>query len=361
MTHITLDHLTKRFGSVTAVDDLHLEVESGTMLALLGPSGCGKTTTLRMIAGLVEPTEGDVLFDGRSMLTVPTEKRGAVMVFQKHLLFPTMTVAGNVGFGLRMQRKPKAEINARVAEMLELVRLPDIGERKAHELSGGQQQRVALARALIVRPRLLLLDEPLANLDANLRIEMRELIRSVLTETGITSIFVTHDQEEAVMLADQVALMLSGVLQQHSRPVDFYERPRNAAVARFFRNPNTIEGTRDGSTVATAAGALDIDSDRVPSHDGRVTISVRPEDVEVVRGANGGQNHVKATVLTSVYMGTRREVVVSLGESHWHLEVPADSPVAEGEVITLRLPPEKIWLLAAADTAAETADDRPAR
>ena len=246
MTTVTLQNLTRRFGDSVAVNRLNLAIESGEMVAFLGPSGCGKTTTLRMITGLLLPSEGDVRFNGKSMLTVPTEKRGAVMVFQKHLLFPTMNVAQNVGFGLRMQGVKQSEIDARVSEMLGLVRLPGFEKRSAHELSGGQQQRIALARALIVQPNVLLLDEPLANLDANLRLEMRELIRTVQRDLRITTIFVTHDQEEAVMLADRVALMFDGVLQQYDTPQAFYDRPRTVAIARFFRNDNFLPGTKQG-------------------------------------------------------------------------------------------------------------------
>jgi ABC-type Fe3+/spermidine/putrescine transport system ATPase subunit len=345
MTRVQLVDLSRTFGSVTAVDDLNLEVASGEMVALLGPSGCGKTTTLRMIAGLLEPSSGDVLFDGRSMLSVRTERRGAVMVFQKHLLFPTMTVAGNVGFGLRMQKVAKRDIARRAAEMLELVRLPGMGDRKAHELSGGQQQRVALARALIVRPRVLLLDEPLANLDANLRIEMRELIRSIQAETGITSLFVTHDQEEAVMLADRVALMLSGVLQQFGKPSDFYERPRSTEVAKFFRNVNALPGVRHGDHVTTAAGELAIDPRRVEAGDGSVIVTIRPEDIAIVNGDVAPANTVAAEVLANVYVGTRSHLVVGIAGREWHLEGPADAPYSKGEVLRLHLAPDRIWLL----------------
>ncbi|MEX0699452.1 MAG: ABC transporter ATP-binding protein [Acidimicrobiia bacterium] len=347
MTRVTLNHLTRRFGSLTAVKDLCLQAEPGEMVALLGPSGSGKTTTLRMIAGLLEPTSGDVLFGGHSMSSVPAEKRRAVMVFQKHLLFPTMSVAGNIGFGLRMQRVSKTEIDSRVAEMLELVRLAGIGERRAHELSGGQQQRVALARALIVRPRVLLLDEPLANLDTNLRVEMRGLIRSIHAATGVTSIFVTHDHEEAVMLADQVALMFSGSLQQYGPPSDFYQRPRSTEVARFFRNPNRLPGVRAGSRVDTPVGRLTIDPDRVERLRGPVVVTVRPEDVAIVDGTKSEPNLVEAEILTSIYMGTRRQLVVLLGGTEWHVEAPANTSFADGATVMLRLAPERIWLLPA--------------
>ena len=344
MTRVRLDHLTRWFGSTVAVDDLNVEVESGEMVALLGPSGAGKTTTLRMIAGLLEPSSGDVLFDGESMLRVRAERRGAVMVFQTQLLFPTMTVAGNIGFGLRMRKVSRPEIDQRVEEMLDLVQLQGLGDRRAHELSGGQQQRVALARALIVRPRVLLLDEPLANLDANLRIEMRQLIRSVQAETGITSIFVTHDQEEAVMLADRVALILSGVLHQFGEPSEFYERPRSPLIARFFRNTNTLRGIRSGSTVKTEARDLIIDPDRCEPTEGPVLLTVRPEDLEVVTGAGDPVNVVRAEVRANVYVGTGRRIVASLGDSEWHLRAPTDASYATGDMIHLRLPRDKIWL-----------------
>ena len=207
MTQVAIKELTKVYPGADApsVDNLTLDIGSGDLAALLGPSGCGKTTTMKMIAGLLPPTAGDVAFDGRSVLNDKPENRGVVMVFQNYLLFPYMSVADNIGFGLKMRKVPRGEIARRVGEMLELVRLPDLGARRPRELSGGQQQRVALARALIVKPRVLLLDEPLSNLDAHLRFEMRDLIRGLQQEMGITTIFVTHDQEEAVVLADRIA------------------------------------------------------------------------------------------------------------------------------------------------------------
>ncbi|SVA92633.1 uncharacterized protein METZ01_LOCUS145487, partial [marine metagenome] len=189
-----------------ALDRLNLDIESGQLNALLGPSGCGKTTAMKMIAGILMPTGGDILFDGDSVLSTPAERRGAVMVFQNYLLFPYMSVGDNVGFGLKMARVDKSTIKKKVLEMLELVQLPGVEDRKPSQLSGGQQQRIALARALIVEPKILLLDEPLSNLDAHLRDEMRELIRGIQRKMGITTVFVTHDQEEAVMLADKIAL-----------------------------------------------------------------------------------------------------------------------------------------------------------
>lgn len=347
MTQVILRDLTRRFGGVTAVDQLNLEIASGELVAFLGPSGCGKTTTLRMITGLLLPSSGDVLFDERSMVTVPTEKRGAVMVFQKHLLFPTMTVGQNVGFGLRMQRIDKREVNRRVNEMLALVRLPGFENRRAHELSGGQQQRVALARALVVRPKVLLLDEPLANLDANLRLEMRELIRSIQRELGITSVFVTHDQEEAVMLADRIALMFDGVLQQYDVPQAFYQQPSSARVAHFFRNDNLLAGTRRGDLIETALGTLYIDPEKVTQPEGKVFITVRPEDVRIIPDREAG-NCIEAKVLLQVYMGTHTQVQLDVAGHTWLVHSPADFLVQAGDTILIQLPAPRIWLLPAA-------------
>ncbi len=342
MTRVVLRELSRHFDDVAAVNGVSLAVESGELVALLGPSGCGKTTTLRMIAGLLVPSAGDILFDGRSVLAIPSEKRGAVMVFQKHLLFPTMNVAQNVGFGLKMRGVKRGEIAARVKEMLELVRLPGFERRGADELSGGQQQRIALARALIIRPQVLLLDEPLANLDANLRLEMRELIRSIQRALGITTIFVTHDQEEAVMLADRVALMFDGVLQQYDAPRAFYERPRTAGVARFFRNENFLPGTRHGSRVETALGSLTI-APACPQPDGPVLLTIRPEEIRLDPTAT--DNVLPATVLANVYMGTHTQLRVQVGDQVWRVQAPVDCETAVGETIRLHLSQKRLWLL----------------
>ncbi|MFN8448161.1 MAG: ABC transporter ATP-binding protein [Anaerolineae bacterium] len=347
MTTVVLKDLERRFGDVIAVKNLNLEIQSGELVAFLGPSGCGKTTTLRMVTGLLLPTSGDVLFDGKSMLAIPTEKRGAVMVFQKHLLFPTMNVGGNVGFGLRMQGVDRKEIDRRVAEILELVRLPGFESRRAHELSGGQQQRIALARALVVRPKVLLLDEPLANLDANLRLEMRELIRNIQREMGITTVFVTHDQEEAVMLADRIALMFDGVLQQYDVPQAFYECPRSVKVANFFRNENILAGTKRGGTVQTALGTLEIDAAKITQPDGDVLVTVRPEDVHLIVDTN--TNVIQAKVLAQVYMGTYTQVQLDIAGHKWLAHGPTDFQTQVGATIPVALPRTHIWLLPASD------------
>ena len=341
MSVVQIEKLYKSFGAVTAVEELNLTIASGELVALLGPSGCGKTTTMRMLAGLLTPDRGDIRFDGRSVLTVAPERRGAVMVFQKHLLFGHMNVADNVGFGLKMRGVEKREITRRVSQMLELVQLPGYERRRAHELSGGQQQRVALARALVIEPQVLLLDEPLANLDANLRLEMRRLIRTLQQNLGITTIFVTHDQEEAVMLADRVALMIGGRLQQYAEPRAFYERPRTVAVARFFRNENFLPGRKQGTVVETGVGPLQIGPSELP--DGPVLLTMRPEHVVLTTGP--ALNQLQAKLISCLYLGTYNQLQVAIGESVWTINAPPDfSSVGE---ITLALPPERLWLLPA--------------
>ena len=346
MSSVRIIELSKHFDSVAAVDQLSLEVQSGELVALLGPSGCGKTTTMRMIAGLLTPTHGDIHFDGRSVLHVPAERRGAVMVFQKHLLFPHMNVGDNVGFGLKMRGVAQREIAHRVSAMLEMVRLPGYEKRRAHELSGGQQQRVALARALVIEPTVLLLDEPLANLDANLRLEMRKLIRELQQSLHITTLFVTHDQEEAVMLADRVALLVDGHLQQFAVPRLFYEQPANMTVARFFRNENFLPGEKVGSTIKTAIGPLSlVQADRWP--DGPIGVTLRPEQIVITEA--DGVNVVDATVTQALYMGTFQQLTVSLGSVAWRVHAPTDCCVQMGDTIRLHLSPSQLWCLPSAD------------
>lgn len=352
MTEVQLLGLNKWYDQRHhAVVDLSLTMPCGQITALLGPSGCGKTTALKMIAGLLHPTSGDILFNGRSILAIPAERRGAVMVFQNHLLFPHMNVADNVAFGLKMRGETQQTIARRVEEMLELVRLPGYGGRRPHQLSGGQKQRVALARALIVRPNVLLLDEPLSNLDAHLRNEMRDLIFGLQRQLAITTIVVTHDQEEAVILADQIALIFAGVLQQVGEPGDFYERPFNEPIARFFGGVNFIPGHKQGSQVITSVGQFCLSCPEAAA-DGPVTLTIRPE---ALRFANGnGDNVLPGRVLSHVYAGTHTRFKIATADPALApLEMIADAAdgrrYSDGTAVTLHLPPEGVWAIAVAE------------
>jgi len=344
LTHVTLHELTKVYPGATeaSLDRLSLEIASGELTALLGPSGCGKTTTMKMIAGLLKPTSGDVSFDGRSVLKDKPEHRGVVMVFQNYLLFPYMSVADNVGFGLKMRKIDKAEIDRRVNDMLTLVKLPDLGSRKPSELSGGQQQRVALARALIVQPNVLLLDEPLSNLDAHLRFEMRDLIRSLQQEMGITTIFVTHDQEEAVVLADKVALILDGRLKQYDEASVFYKRPVDESTARFFGGQNFIHGHASDGVFDAPFGQLHLPHDAL-SGNGKLTF--RPENVRLAQ--SGDTNIVSATLREKFYLGTQTRLQLEIGSESIHMVAnPNDvDELQSGDAVSVTLPVDALWLL----------------
>ena len=345
MTQLTLQGLTKHYRRQPepAIVDLSLVAESGSLTALLGPSGCGKTTTMKMIAGLLEPTAGDILFDGSSILSLSPERRGAVMVFQNHLLFPYMSVSQNVGFGLKMRHLDRATIDQRVSEMLELVRLPGMEERRPSELSGGQQQRVALARALIVQPKLLLLDEPLSNLDAHLRFEMRDLIRDIQRDLGITTVLVTHDQEEAVVLADRIALIFDGKLQQVDEPMAFYERPHSRRIAAFFGGVNFFPGRQNSRHFDCLLGRFGTSQAAPAESDG--LLSIRPEDIRIVETADA--NCCSGTILSQVYVGTHARLKVSVGDQEVHVVAEASTmkTISQGDGITLHFPEEKIWIL----------------
>ena len=344
MTHVSINKLTKVYPGAKepSLDQLSLEIASGELTALLGPSGCGKTTTMKMIAGLLKPTSGDVTFDGRSVLKDKPEDRGVVMVFQNYLLFPYMSVADNVGFGLKMRKIDKNEIDQRVKDMLALVKLPDLGSRKPSELSGGQQQRVALARALIVQPNVLLLDEPLSNLDAHLRFEMRDLIRKLQQEMGITTIFVTHDQEEAVVLADKVALILDGRLKQYDEASVFYKRPVDEATARFFGGQNFVNGQAKDGVFEASFGRLALPADAA-SGSGKLT--VRPENIRIAQAHD--DNTIKATVHEKFYLGTQTRLQLSVGEEILHMVAnPNDvDSLNAGDSVSVALPQEALWML----------------
>ena len=343
--------ITKRFGTKTVLQDFALEVRGKQFITFLGPSGCGKSTALNIIAGLIPPTEGEVWIDGARIDHVPTEKRGFGMVFQNYALFPHMTVFVNIAFGLQLQRRPFAEIRDRVQQMLELVRLPGFEGRYPGQLSGGQQQRIAIARALVLRPRLLLLDEPLSNLDAKLRIEMRAEIKHLHTSLGLTSIYVTHDQVEALSLSDWVVVMKDGILMQQGPPQEIHDQPASLFVADFmgFRNffPAQVVALGQDRTVEAAVNGLKIrGKTRHTFFPGAsVVAAIRPEDV-VVGGKAGDTNALRGRVDIVEYLGRESEAVLTL-ETGGRLWVRAAACMVPGDNITVILPPERIIVLPA--------------
>jgi iron(III) transport system ATP-binding protein len=306
MTAIRLEKLKKAYGETVAVADIDLELKKGELTFLLGPSGCGKTTLLRMIAGFIEPTAGRILFDGKDVSNLPANQRNTGMVFQSYALWPHMTVAENVAFGLEVRKRPASEIKTKVAEALAMVKMAHLGARRPTELSGGQQQRVALARALVFTPSVLLLDEPLSNLDAKLRLEMRTEIRRIVTELGITAVYVTHDQEEALSVADSMVVLKDGHVMQHGRPGDLYRRPHTRFVADFLGETNFVQATVRESRdiellVDTPFGPLVARGLSIASkRSGTVTLSIRPEALHI-----GGRsaNTVAAEYLNTIYLG----------------------------------------------------------
>ncbi len=322
---VRLDHITKRFHEVVAVDDLSLEIERGEFFSMLGPSGCGKTTTLRMIGGFEEASGGTIYLGDADVTGLPPFKRDVNTVFQNYALFPHLTVFENVAFGLRRRKVPDAEIGTQVKAMLELVELPGYEGRKPSQLSGGQQQRVALARALINHPRVLLLDEPLGALDLKLRKQMQLELKRIQTEVGITFIYVTHDQEEAMTMSDRIAVMRAGRIEQLGNPEELYERPKTAFVAGFLGVSNLLEGEvvgRDGSLVTVRmpdGSLLRAPGDGVASS-GPVRIGVRPEKLRVdsraEAGASDGLNTLSGTVLDASYIGVSTQYLVQTAEGH---------------------------------------------
>ena len=345
MTHVSIKNLTKVYPGLTvpSLDNLSLEINSGSLTALLGPSGCGKTTTMKMIAGLLDQTSGDVTFDGTSILKEKPENRGVVMVFQNHLLFPYMNVQDNIGFGLKMRNFHKDEIFDRVIKMLDLVKLPNMENRMPKELSGGQQQRVALARALIVQPRVLLLDEPLSNLDAHLRFEMRDLIRKLQQSMGITTIFVTHDQEEAVVLADQVALILDGKLKQYAQPDVFYKKPIDVVTAKFFGGQNFIKGTSKNNNFSSNIGKLALPKDCLQ---GNGILTFRPENVQIGKGPKS-VNTIKAKIIEKIFLGTQTRLKLSIKDEVIQA-IANPNEVDEKETgieIDINIPPSSLWVI----------------
>jgi putative spermidine/putrescine transport system ATP-binding protein len=325
-----------------AVDGVSLAVPAGGCVALLGPSGCGKTTVLRMIAGLLPPGRGDVRVDGRSVVALPPERRGVVMVFQSALLFPTMTVAGNVGFGLRMRGTPAAEVATRVARMLDLVRLSGLEGRMPADLSGGQAQRVALARALVVKPKVLLLDEPIAHLDPALRAGMRDLIADLRAETGVTTVLVTHDPDDALSVADRAALMDNGRVVQDDTPATLMSRPADRRVAQFFGAANLFPGQVRAGAITCELGQLQVPGG-LP--DGPGILTFRPEAV-VLADASGG---LAATVMARRDLGDRIQVTFTVGQSRVAGQFRPDQAVDlnPGHAVRIDVPLTARWVMPA--------------
>ena len=303
---VELRGVTKSYGSHQALAGIDLDITPGEFVALLGPSGCGKTTALRALSGLELVDEGSIVIDGVDVARVPTNKRDIGMVFQAYSLFPHLTVLENIEYGLRMRRVAKADRRARAAESLDLVGLSHLGERFAHQLSGGQQQRVALARALVTRPRVLLLDEPLSALDAKVRVQLRDQIRLIQTELGITTVFVTHDQEEALAVADRVAVMRDGRIEQIGTPEELYTSPATPFVANFVGLSNKVEAQLvDGTVLVHGEKLAPLGT---PPESGPVTAFIRPEDI--VFAATG----LAATVVASSFLGSLRRTSVRLAD-----------------------------------------------
>jgi len=312
MASLSIEKLTKRFGVSTAVDELDLSVREGELVALLGPSGCGKTTTLRMIAGFLPPTSGRVLFDSEDVTDLPAHKRSTGMVFQSYALFPHMTAAQNVGFGLEMRGLAAAERNVRIEEALKLVRLSHLGARLPRELSGGQQQRVALARALVINPKLFLLDEPLSNLDAKLRAEVRIEIRALQRRLGLTTLLVTHDREEALTMADRLVVMEGGRVRQIGSPRELYDEPQDAFVADFVGRCNILAGRREDAGRFRTENGLILPVDTAANESNNATaFALRPERISILPGASGDINGAVEAV---TYLGAQTEYHVRVGK-----------------------------------------------
>jgi putative spermidine/putrescine transport system ATP-binding protein len=343
--------ITKRFGTKTVLRDFALEVRGKQFITFLGPSGCGKSTALNIIAGLIPATDGEVWIDGERIDHLPPEKRGFGMVFQNYALFPHMTVFANVAFGLQLQRRPAAEITERFQQMMELVQLRGFEGRYPGQLSGGQQQRIAIARALILHPRLMLLDEPLSNLDAKLRIEMRAEIKRIHTSMGLTSIYVTHDQTEALSLSDWIVVMKDGVLIQAGPPQEIHDHPLNVFVADFmgFRNffPTQVVACGPNGSVEAAGSGMKIRGKTQHTFAPGVSVvaAIRPDDV-VVGGDAAGPNAFRAKVDIVEYLGREHEAIMTL-EAGERLFVRTAARVTPGESVTVVLPPDRVIFLPA--------------
>ena len=346
MAHLELVGLTKRYGSIASVDGIGLAVERGEFICLLGPSGCGKTTTLRMIAGFLEPDAGEIRVNGKTVsapgAVVPPERRNMGMIFQSYAVWPHMTVRDNVAYGLRMQRVAAPERAKRTDALIKAARLGDHAEKFPAALSGGQQQRVALARALAPNPEILLLDEPLSNLDANLRGDMRFEIRRLHDEFHDTSIYVTHDQLEAMTMADRIVVMNLGRIEQIGTPEEVYERPRSRFVARFIGASNVIDARHlEGRRVQVGGHTLDIGEGDFAGPGRDMSFCVKTHDVEIVNGEHAdGNNVLPGVVRSQAYLGSHRDYIVDVGQEIL-IAAPATFHVPNGSQVKVRFRPER--------------------
>ena len=356
---VTLEHVTKRFDETTAVDDLSLEIERGSFFALLGPSGCGKTTTLRMIAGFEQPTEGQILLDGDDMAFTPPHKRNVNTVFQSYALFPHLSVYDNVAFGLKRQKRPKSEIRERVGEALELVQLRGLEKRKPAQMSGGQQQRVALARALVLKPAVLLLDEPLGALDAKLRKQLQVELKALQQQVGITFVYVTHDQEEALTMSDRIAVMSDGRVEQVGPPQEVYEEPTTTFVADFLGVSNLMTAQAHGGSngrCRVTVGEFELYAAQgETSTTGETKIVIRPERVHLEPHDASGENRVPGMVERVVYLGNANQIIVGLanGDKIQALvqNTGAELTYKQGDPVRVYMPADALRVLTDTGTA----------
>ncbi len=346
MAAVELKGLVKRYGPLAVVDGVDLTVEHGNLICLLGPSGCGKTTTLRLIAGFVEPDGGEIRVAGERLsapgAVVPPERRNMSMIFQSYALWPHMTIAENVGYGLVVRKLARDEIARRVQEILAVTQMGRYAERYPAELSGGQQQRVALARALVVKPETLLLDEPLSNLDANLREEMRFELRRLHDEYRYTTVYVTHDQQEAMTAADRIVVMREGRIEQAGSPTEIYEQPATEFVARFIGGTNILRGPHLGENVVRCGGITLRCGQGEPARSGDTAVSIRPNEIRLSgeTGDGDGVNRVRGRIERQVYLGPTRDYLVRLpGDTAIRVVAPREVDIPAGREVTVEFPP----------------------
>jgi putative spermidine/putrescine transport system ATP-binding protein len=356
MAFLELEGLRKSFGAQTVVQSFELSAQKGEFISFLGPSGCGKTTTLRMVAGFETPTSGAIRIADKDITRLRPNQRNIGMVFQSYALFPNMTVAGNVGFGLKVARRPQSEIAPRVAEMLKLIKLPTLGERYPYQLSGGQQQRVALARALAIKPQVLLLDEPLSALDAKIRVSLREEIRAVQRDLGITTIYVTHDQEEALSMSDRIVVMSEGRIEQVGTPFEIYNFPRTRFVASFVGTLNLMRGR----VIDPQSGRLEIDGQEVVAARGAAnaqpgemrSVALRPEAVSL-QDVGAERNRMRGTIEEVSFLGAVVRIRVRFKDSAISLDTfnnPSVAPPQRGDPATVSFAREDLLVLEASDS-----------